>query len=394
MGEMVFAKHLLKGDRRETARLRRCDNEELFGVQIATKVIDEGVRAIEMAQEHGASWADLNCGCPIYEATRRGLGSALLHKPAKLARLVQGLSAGPLPLSVKLRLGPGGDSNFHKVVDALDGLEDGPAFVTLHARTATARYRHPADWDAVEAAANRTRLPVVGNGDVLTHYEADARRRKAPSAHALMIGRGALIKPWIFDELRTNQTWLPTPEERARVYYRLACNFKTHFRDDAKGKQMAWYFFPWHFDFLCRWRPLPDHLFADFPRPLIQSGRDVDELLAAHYEGRDLAPLERLLRCPLEEAHDRIAHCLWDATSADDAVAALQRLASPNNLERWTLAATANSDRNGRDEREGHAPKTTAPKSRSRNHSTTPSAADPDQVCEAPARDVSVVAAA
>ena len=75
-------KHLLEGDRREAARWRRCDNEELFGVQIATNVIDEGVRAIELAKEHGASWVDLNCGCPIHEATRRGLGSALLRKPA------------------------------------------------------------------------------------------------------------------------------------------------------------------------------------------------------------------------------------------------------------------------------------------------------------------------
>ena len=105
MGEMIFARFLNKGDRREVARLRRHESEGLFGAQIATKQISEGVEACERAHEAGADWVDLNCGCPIYEATRRGLGSSLLRKPKKLARLVEGIVAGsPLPVSVKLRL--------------------------------------------------------------------------------------------------------------------------------------------------------------------------------------------------------------------------------------------------------------------------------------------------
>ena len=62
-------------------------------MQIATKTIDEGIRAGLLAAEAGADWVDLNCGCPTYDATRRGLGAALLRKPKKLARLV-----GALPL--------------------------------------------------------------------------------------------------------------------------------------------------------------------------------------------------------------------------------------------------------------------------------------------------------
>lgn len=68
MSEMSFARHLLKGDPLERARLKRAANEACFGFQIATNNIGEGVGAGKMAIEAGASWLDLNCGCPIYGA--------------------------------------------------------------------------------------------------------------------------------------------------------------------------------------------------------------------------------------------------------------------------------------------------------------------------------------
>lgn len=107
MGEMIFARSLLKGERHEQARLRRAANEHAFGAQFATNNIAEGAKLCELAAQQGATWVDLNCGCPIYEATRRGLGSALLRKPAKLGRLVSGIvEKSPLPLSVKVRVTP------------------------------------------------------------------------------------------------------------------------------------------------------------------------------------------------------------------------------------------------------------------------------------------------
>lgn len=66
VGEMVFARMLLNDDKKEKARLRRAANEGLFGVQIATNDVEEGVRAVALAAEAGADWVDLNCGCPIY----------------------------------------------------------------------------------------------------------------------------------------------------------------------------------------------------------------------------------------------------------------------------------------------------------------------------------------
>ena len=75
-------------------------------MQIATNSIDEATVAIRYAKECGASFVDLNCGCPIYETTRRGLGAAMLKKPEKIARLVKGMvKASDLPISVKIRTG-------------------------------------------------------------------------------------------------------------------------------------------------------------------------------------------------------------------------------------------------------------------------------------------------
>jgi tRNA-dihydrouridine synthase 3 len=185
---MAFARHLLKGDRKEQALLRKADNEHCFGVQIATNQIDEGTRAARMAADAGATFLDLNCGCPIHEATRRGLGAALLRRPAKLARLVNGIAAqSPLPVTVKIRLGESSDKIVvHELVALLK--QAGAAVVTVHGRTQEQRYKKPADWGVIEEAAARPGMPLVGNGDVLTLYEA-RRRLQDHGVLGVMVGR-------------------------------------------------------------------------------------------------------------------------------------------------------------------------------------------------------------
>lgn len=190
MSEMAYARHLLKGDRKEQALLRRAANESLFGVQIATKTIDEGVAAGKLAVEAGADWIDLNCGCPIHEATRRGLGSSLLRKPTKLARLVEGIARQlPVPLTVKVRIGFDDSSiNVERVAELMH--DAGAAALTIHGRTAQQRYKRPADWSIIEVVAQSgASPPVIGNGDILTHYEAK-HRLQSSGCLAVMIGRG------------------------------------------------------------------------------------------------------------------------------------------------------------------------------------------------------------
>ena len=255
-GEMIYARNLLKGNRQEAARLRRAANEEFFGVQIATNDIEEGLRAAHIVAKSGADFIDLNCGCPIYEATRRNLGSALLRKPERLASLVEGLVGGSsLPVSVKVRLAAeGGAVNIREVASGL--YDAGAAAVTIHGRTASDRYTKAADWSVIARVVDDCRargggMPVVGNGDLLSH--SDARGQMAASGvDAVMVGRGALTKPWLFGEFAQQQTWEPTAEERVAVYRQLTAYMKEHFGDDARGRAKAWHFLPWHLDFFRR----------------------------------------------------------------------------------------------------------------------------------------------
>lgn len=354
--EMAYARQLTKGrDRKEKAILRRSDNEQCYGVQIATNVIEEGVRAGEMAAEAGADFVDLNVGCPIYEATRRGLGAALLRKPKKLAKLVNGMALRlPVPLTVKIRLGENSSKiNVEEVVGLLERA--GAAAVTVHGRTMEQRYKKPADWGLVQQVAGSHTVPVIGNGDVLTHYEAK-RRMEEHQCLAVMVGRGALIQPWLFQEHREGRALLPTAGERVAIYRRLVAYMKEHFGDDAFGKRSAFYFFPWHFNFFSRYRPLPESVYGavSLERPLLSTRWESVACTELGETVEGLAPLERLLRCENEAAFGPIAEALWDAGSDAEAEAALVRLAG-ESLGQWELdfRACADDDRRGRrDERE------------------------------------------
>jgi tRNA-dihydrouridine synthase 3 len=134
-----------------------------------------------------------------------------------------------------------------------------------------------------------------------------------------MVARGALIKPWLFREIRERRTWSPTADERIAVYHRLALCLKEHFRDDAKGRERAMRFLPWHLSFFCRYRPLSDATRVAGAAPLLQQRIPLSP---------DAGPLDLLLADPRAELHERLAAELWDSVDAADAVQRFVRVAS------------------------------------------------------------------
>jgi len=318
LSEMVYARSLLRGSPVEQARLRRWEGEQIFGVQIATNGVTEGLEAIRKLQESSSAtsvqFCDLNCGCPIYDVTRRGLGSSLLRSPQKLHKLVKGLVDGTdIPITVKIRVGCESDTiNVLENVKAI--REAGASAVTIHGRTAQQGYSKDANWELIQQAVAESReagyghIPIVGNGDILTHFEA-RRRMEETGVHSVMVGRGALIKPWIFKEFKDNATWSPTARERIEVYHTLARYMKEHFGDDEMGRKKAWTFLPWHFEFLSRYCSYPEDEFAvqSTEKPLIQS-RMPSSTDADH-------PLDVLLANRSGDAHDVIASILWESDS-------------------------------------------------------------------------------
>jgi len=341
VSEMIYARSLLKGDRVEQARLRRWKGEPTFGVQFATNQVSEGVGAIQQAAAMGADFCDLNCGCPIHEATRRGLGSSLLRSPNKLHKLVKGMVEGTdIPITVKIRLGCEADT-----INCLENVraarEAGAAAITIHGRTAQQGYSKNADWELIRQAVVETKaegyghVPIIGNGDILTYYEA-RRRMEETGVDSVMVGRGALTKPWIFKEFNDNATWLPDAKERVQVYRTLANYMKDHFGDDAMGRKKSWNFLPWHFEFLSRYTPYPEEEFAtqSIERPLIQNRMVLPD---------QMDPLEVLLANRCSDAHDVIASILWESDSDEFAVKKLNEYSESHDFKEILRTGSANS---------------------------------------------------
>ncbi|HEX9203890.1 MAG TPA: tRNA-dihydrouridine synthase family protein [Vicinamibacteria bacterium] len=320
VGEMAVVYKLLRDRNREFALLRSHPDEPVFGAQLAERKPDALAEGARIAAARGARFVDLNCGCPIDAIARHGLGASLLKKPGRLARLVEAMAkAVPVPVTVKLRTGwREGKENVAEVARACE--EAGAAAITIHGRTREQRYSKAADWDLIGRVAAERTVPVVGNGDILTHYEA--RQRMARSGvTSVMLARGALIKPWLFREIREGRSWLPTPEERFAVIWRFVGLLREHFGEDERGRRRALGFLPWHLNFFCRYRPLPEAEFEERSRehPLLQSRLPLPDLSS---------PLERLLGDARPETHERLAGELIGSASREEAFDRAQRLAA------------------------------------------------------------------
>jgi tRNA-dihydrouridine synthase 3 len=320
VGEMVVVRRLLQDRNSEFALLKSHPAESLFGVQLADRKAETLAEGARIAESRGARFVDLNCGCPIAEITRKGLGASLLRKPRRLGRLVEAMRrAVKVPVTVKLRTGwSEGIPNVSEVARVCE--EAGAAAITIHARTRDQRYSKAADWDLIGSVAAERGVPVVGNGDILTPYEARDRMERS-GVTSVMLARGALIKPWLFREVREGRSWLPTAEERMGVLWRFIELLREHFGADERGRRRILRFLPWHLDFFSRYRPLPEVPFREEARrhPLLQTR------LAA---GEGLTPLESLLSDPRPSTHEALSRELLEASGRDEALDRASRLAA------------------------------------------------------------------
>lgn len=158
-----------------------------------------------MAQElekRGAPRIDLNCGCPSHTVTGRGAGSSLLKDPTFLHQNARAIvKAVSIPVTVKMRSGFEDTSLFQE--NLLAAQESGISFLTLHPRTKVEGYGPPANWDLIAQAKQLLKIPVVGNGDILNVADA-LRMLSHTQCDALMIGRGSVINPFIFHQIRSH----------------------------------------------------------------------------------------------------------------------------------------------------------------------------------------------
>jgi tRNA-dihydrouridine synthase 3 len=254
VSEMVVARRLKQRRRGEFALIRRAPEEPCFGVQLAGNKPEEMAWASALVEARGAEFVDLNLGCPIDHFTRMGLGAALARQTGRVAKIVAAMRAAvSVPVTVKIRLGWNATSrNYLDLARA--AVDAGAAALTVHGRTREARYRHPADWDAIAEVARAVAVPVLGNGDLLFAHEI-ADRLAASRCTAVMVARGALIKPWLFREAQEGRYWDISAEERVTLYRRYVALGLEHWGADEHGRTRLREFLRWHAGFWCRYAP-------------------------------------------------------------------------------------------------------------------------------------------
>ena len=187
---------------------------QLFGGELVPMAT-----AARAAMEHGADIIDINMGCPVKKVTKTGSGSALLCDPPRAAELVHKMhhaTGDRVPITVKIRSGwDDAALNYAEMGRVLEAA--GCAAIALHARTRAQGYSGTAKWEHIAALKAAVKMPVIGNGDVNTVDDAQRMQRET-GCDGVMIGRGALGNPWIFESLKAGRTLPPpTPAERARV---------------------------------------------------------------------------------------------------------------------------------------------------------------------------------
>jgi len=200
VSELVSAEGMVRRGKKTLELMEFGEAERPVGIQIFGHDIATLTEAARIVQGEGADFVDINFGCPVKKVVCDGGGAAWLRDPVALGKLLDSVKGAlRIPLTIKVRTG--WDEESRNVMDVVKvAAESGVSWVAIHGRTRAQGYSGVADWDLIRQVAWASKIPVIGNGDIITSAQARARIDEGFS-HAVMIGRGALKNPWIFREL-------------------------------------------------------------------------------------------------------------------------------------------------------------------------------------------------
>jgi len=222
--EMVSDKGLLYKNCHTVDMLKIDERERPVAMQIFGSEPSSMAEAARCVEQAGANIVDINMGCPTPKIVKNGSGSALMCEPELAYRImVSVVEAVNVPVTVKIRKG-WNQKSINAVQMAKLAQKAGIAAIAIHGRTREEFYSGEADWDIIRQVKESVDIPVIGNGDIRTPYDAQ-RMLCETGCDGLMIGRGAQGNPWIFCQvaqyLSTGEILpLPTAEERLAVMLR------------------------------------------------------------------------------------------------------------------------------------------------------------------------------
>jgi tRNA-dihydrouridine synthase len=223
--------------------------------------------AAKLSEDRGAAIVDINMGCPVRKVRRTGAGAELLRDQDLALALARGAAEGSgLPVTVKLRSGieAGDRSGFELAVRLAE--EAGVAAIGFHPRAATTGHKGVPDYALTRELAERIEVPVIVSGG-LKSAEAARRAYAESAADAVMIARGSLGNPWVFEELTGRRSEPPEPPEIAAELLWVIDRAEEHLGAERAERYLR-KFYPWYVESLGVSPELADELqrSADLPR--------------------------------------------------------------------------------------------------------------------------------
>ncbi len=249
ISEMVSSKGLTMQDKKSKELLFLSDAERPAGAQIFGDDPEIMANAALKAMEFSPDFIDINMGCPAPKIAGNGGGSALLKNPELIGKIVKKVvEVSPVPVTAKIRIG--WDKNSINAVEIAKIIEAaGADAITVHGRTKDQMYAPPVSLDEIANVKKAVSIPVIGNGDVVDGKSAKLMLDMT-GCDFLMVGRGALGNPWIFQCInaylnKEADFTEPTLEEKMDVMLRhigTLCEYKgVRIGMREARKHAAWY---------------------------------------------------------------------------------------------------------------------------------------------------------
>jgi nifR3 family TIM-barrel protein len=221
--EFISSDGLIRDARKSLQKLELFDYERPVGIQIYGHIPEAMEKAAKMVNNANPDLLDLNYGCPVRKIVARGAGSGMMQNLPLMEDITKRVvNISKIPVTAKTRLG--WDSSSQNVLEVSKLLQNcGIHALTIHGRTRAQMYKGEADWTLIGEVKNNTdiKIPIIGNGDI-TSGEMAYEKFDKYGVDAIMIGRAAIGKPWIFKEVKhylQTKDVLPPPGVIERVEF-------------------------------------------------------------------------------------------------------------------------------------------------------------------------------
>lgn len=206
--EMVDASSLAYGSERTEIMLRRSPADRWLGVQLVGCHADRIDKALGILNRHNFDVLDFNLGCPAPKVARKGAGAKLGQDCDKAANLMELIAKkSKIPVTAKIRIQDEADpAPTIKLVKKL--IEAGAQAITIHGRIRSRFYAGPVHYQIIAAVREACNIQIIGNGNVMSQLSANEMRQKS-GCDVVMVARGAMGNPWLFQELDSPENYSP-----------------------------------------------------------------------------------------------------------------------------------------------------------------------------------------